>query len=172
VGVLVGALVVDVAEADGPGEGLDLGLVAGEEVPAGGGAFAAVVADVLGLLFGGERGSFFRVDADGDDLELLAGAELERLERLGHAVERHRAQAGAAVVDQGEDDGLFAEVVGEADGVALLVAEGEVEGDLAAELLVDAYAVDDRRRGGGLGGGAGAARGGEAREGGEAERQR
>ena len=57
--------------------------------------------------------AFPRVDADRDDVELLADVEVQHLQRAGDAVEHLRAEHRALVIDQREQHRPLAEVVAE-----------------------------------------------------------
>ena len=97
-----------------------------------------VVGQVARLLVGGEPEVVFRVDADDDHVEVLAGVERQRLQRAGHAVEHLRAQHRALVVGEGEHHRARAEELAELHVVAVFVAEHQVERQLLPDLLVDA----------------------------------
>ncbi len=74
-GVLIVALVVDVAEADGLGESLDGLLIAGKKVPACLGPRSAVALQV-GLLLGRRQfGLLARVEADRHHVEVLTDVQ-------------------------------------------------------------------------------------------------
>ncbi len=78
------------------------------------------------------------IDAQREDGELLADVETHRTESSHQAVQEERAQHGAVVVGDQHDDRLLAEVVAQADCLAGLVGEGEVQGQLRAQFLVEA----------------------------------
>ena len=119
------------------GEPLDRALRSGQEVPAVGGAEAAVAVDVLRLLHRGLFGRVARIDADGDDVELFADVETELGERVGDAVHDHGTEHRAAVVHEVEQDRLaVVEVLAEPHDVAGFVAEHEVERELGVEVLL------------------------------------
>ena len=111
--VLLDVGVVGVAEADGVGQRLDRRLGAGQEVPAVRRRRPPVVRHVGRLLVGGEAEVVFRVDADDDDVEVLAGVERQGLQRAGHAVQDLRAEHRALVIREREHHGTGAEVLPE-----------------------------------------------------------
>ena len=127
-------------------QGVDLRLLTGEEVPACGGLGMAVALDVHRLLFRGELRALGGIDADSDDVEVLAGAELDHLERADEAIQLLRAEHGAGVIDDGENDRALGEVVAELDGGSGFVAEDLVERKLLVEALVDVDLAQDWRR--------------------------
>ena len=102
------------------------------------GVGASVALEIFGFLCGGDFGRFSRIEADGDDVELVADVELDHLHRAAEAGERFSAKHGAVVVDEVEDQRLLAEVVAEFDGAACVVDEGEIGGNLRVEMLLDA----------------------------------
>jgi hypothetical protein len=143
---LVGLRIVLIVEADRVGQGLDVGLVAGKEVPAVRGARAVVALEVCLFLGGGDLDGVLGIEADADHFELLAGVEGEHAEGALESAQDLRAEHRAAVVDEREDDGLLGlEEGGERDVAAELVVEGEVERDLLIELLVDTDAFEGVR---------------------------
>ena len=141
---LAGRGVVGVAESYGSGQGFDLRLVAGEKVPALGTAGAAIEAGIELMLDVGENGSLAGIDADGDDVEILADLERQLLGAVQKAVQHFRAQHRALVIDEREDDRLLSKELAQGDGVALLVAKGEVEGKGIAQLLIQPYVAQQR----------------------------
>ena len=96
VGVLVGLRVVLVMEADGVGNRAHVGLLAGEKVPAIGGAGPAIAAQIVRLL----RRRYFRrilgIEADRDHLEVLARIERNHFQRALHAAQRSACTASGS----------------------------------------------------------------------------
>src|SRR5699024_6954530 len=61
----------------------------------------------IGLAFGcSEIGAFARIDADGDDAEMVARCPLQLSQAIDEAVELHGAEHGAVVIVQGKGDGM------------------------------------------------------------------
>src|ERR1700680_2723540 len=114
-------------------------------MPAGGGAGSAVALEVVLFLGSSNRGSFLRVEAHGDHIELVSDIELHHLHCAGKAGEDFSAEHGAVVVDQIQDQRLLAEVVAEFDGTAGVVDEGEIWRNLSVEMLFDANILQIRR---------------------------
>src|ERR1700722_1648980 len=130
--------VILVLEADGLGERVDRFGGAGEEMPAGGGAGAAIAFYVVGFLCGGEFGSFSGIEADGNHVEFLPRVELQKAHGAGQSGERFAAEHRAAIVNEIENQRLPAEVVSQLDGLSGFVAESEIGRDLGVEVLIDA----------------------------------
>ena len=122
-----------------------VGLRAGHEVPAVGGFGVSVALEVNALASGGDVGSLGGIDADDDDVEVLAGNKLDHLESAGETVELLGTEHGALVVNERENGGALAEVAAQLDGFAHIVGEGEVERQLLVEALLDAHTLEDRR---------------------------
>ena len=131
-------LVPGVTEAGGLCQPLDRRLVAGQEMPARAGARLLVALEVDRLLRGRGCGRIARVEADGDDLEVLARVERQHAERARQAVDDLRAQHRTVVVGEHHHHRPLAEVVGEPDGAPGLVAEGGVERDVLIDVLIEA----------------------------------
>ena len=146
VGELLRLHVPHVAEADRLREAVHGLLRPGQEVPALVGPRPLVAGHVGLLLRRGEDRPLLRVEADGQDLELLPGHEGEHLERPRQAVQAERAEHRAVVVDEAQDDGLLPEVVAELHVLPRLVLEGEVQGDRVAQLLVEPDLLEDAGR--------------------------
>jgi hypothetical protein len=134
--------IVLILEADSLGECVDRVGGSGEEMPAGRGARASVALEVFLLLGGGDRGRFLRVEADRDDVELIADVELHHLHGAAESGEGFAAEHGAVVVDQVQDQRLRSEVVAESDGVAGVVDKGEICGNLSVEMLLNADVLE------------------------------
>src|SRR5690606_20247419 len=83
-----------------------------------------------------------RVDADVDYLEVAADVELHLLEALDQALAHQRAEHRALVVAHHQHYRLGAEVLAESHLLALLIVEGQVEGDLRIKLLVEGHLGD------------------------------
>ena len=140
---------VRVAESDGLRELADRGLRSGQEMEAGARAVARVVLQICGLLRRGECGGFARIDAHGDELEVLAGVEGQLLQRGNRAVEHEGAQHRAVVVREHQNDRSRAEEVAEPDRASSLVDERQVEGNLAVQVLIDPDVAEDWHTGAG-----------------------
>ena len=143
--VLVLLGVVDVAEAHGLGQLLDGSLLAGEEVPALGGAGPAVAGDV-GLLL---RRPPSRVSR-GSKLTVTTLNSLPTVNGMSRMacdqpVEHQRAEHGAAVVGQHQDHRLLAEIIAQPHRLAGLIGERQVQGHLLVEPLVEAHVLQARR---------------------------
>src|SRR6185312_11937166 len=110
--------------------------------------------------------SLFRVDADSDDIEVLADREIQRLETLGNLPEHHRTHQGAVRVTHDQDDRPPTEVVGELNIPTLLVAEGRDQRNLGVEVLVERDLLE-----GATGLGRGPGRGGDDGRNGDQEEQ-
>ena len=128
--VLVDLGIVLILEADGFGERVDRVRLAGQEMPAGGGAGTAVALEIVLLLGGGDVGRFLRIEAYGEDVEFVADIKLHHLHGAGEPGQSFSAEHGAVVVDQVQDQRLLAEVVAEFDGAAGVVDEGEIGREL------------------------------------------
>ena len=146
VGELLLLRVPHVAESDGLRERRDRGGVARQEMPASRPALPPVLRHDRALLLGRHLGGLARVEAHGEDLVVGPGLEAQGAHAAHEAVGRHAAEHRAVEVDEGQDDGALPEVLREADALAGLVAEDEVERDRLAELLVEADVLDGRRR--------------------------
>ena len=136
--VLFRLRVPGVAEAGGLRQPIDLRLIAGQEMPAFGGAGAPVALEVDGLLRRRRGRRVVRVEADGDDLEILARIQRHHAERARQAVDHLRAQHRAVVVREHHHHRLAAEVVAETHGRARLVAERRVERHALVDVLIEA----------------------------------
>ena len=143
--VLIAGGVVLILKADSLGEGVDRVGRACQEVPAGGGAGTPVALEVVRLFCGGDFGSFFRIEADGDDVEFVADVELDHLHRSGQAGQCLSAKHGAVVIDKIQNQRLLAEVAAEFDGASGIVDEGEIRRNLRVETLLDADVFKIRR---------------------------
>ena len=106
-------------------------------MPAGGGLGPAVALQRGALGGGRHRRGLVRVEAHHHHLELLAGVEVHALEAAGEPVEGERAEHRAAEVDQRQDDRPLAEVVADAHGASVLVAEQQVRGHPLADPLIE-----------------------------------
>ena len=131
-------------EAGGGGHPADAGLVAGEEVPALLGARPLVGVEVDRLLGRRHHRGLARVEADGDDVELLAGGLLEHAQPAHQPVEDLGAEHRALVVDEGQHHRPGAEVLAQPHLAPGLVAEGGVERQLGVELLVESHLLQRR----------------------------
>ena len=91
-----------VAEPHGRGQGLDVLLAAGEEVPAGGAAGAAIHLQVFLLGQQCPLGRLGGVDADGHDLKLLTQIPGHRPQGVHQGVELQTAKHGATGIIHGQ----------------------------------------------------------------------
>jgi hypothetical protein len=107
-------------------------------VPSRLGARTPVTLQVGLLLCRGEPGPFLRIDADRNDVELLADVEVEHLQRAGHSVEHLGAEHRALVIHHRQQHRAFAEVIPELDVLAVLVDARQIERHLLADPLIDA----------------------------------
>src|SRR5690606_19753877 len=110
------------------GEGADAALRAGGEDPAVADGLvqgAVVAAGVEELLVGRERGRVGGVEGDDQEGEVLADGVVEVAQARVQALEGEVADDGAVVVDEGEEAGLAAEDVGDAEGLAGGVREDD-----------------------------------------------
>src|ERR1041385_35114 len=145
---LVALRVVGVLEAGDVRNLADGRLRPGEEVPGAHRLEAAVALHIFLFLRRGVARGVARIDADGDDLVLLAGIELQRGERGDDALHDHAAEHRAAVVHEDEEERLRAvRVLAEADDAPRLIAEHRVERQLRVEMLLDADFAGELRRG-------------------------
>src|SRR5690348_10305121 len=138
--VLIDARIVNVAEADGGGELLDLVFAARKEMPAlrCGWGMPIVAAKIDFLDLRGVFRFFAGIDADGNDLVVFSQIEIHDAERAGHAVQDFSAEHRAAVVDEREDHRtLLTEEVPEADVFPGLITELEIEWKLLVQVLID-----------------------------------
>src|SRR5439155_8901329 len=85
------------------------------------------------------------VEAHHQHGELLPRREGERLQARGEPAEALPAQHRAPEVDEREQHGLPVEVVAERNRSPALVAEGEVERERGAEVLLDAHVTQGER---------------------------
>ena len=115
-----------------------------------GAALPTVLRHDRALLLGRHLGGLARVEAHGQDLVVGPRLESQGAHAAHEAVGRHAAEHRAVEVDEGQDDGALPEVPREADALARLVAEDEIERDRLAELLVEADVLDRGRRQRGL----------------------
>src|SRR5260370_41851439 len=98
----------NIPESDRMGDRVDRGPLSGEEVPACGSLRTAVALQVKGLLLRRLLRRLAGIDADDDDIEVLARRELHHLERAGKTVQPFGAEHGAAVVDKRNHGGWLA----------------------------------------------------------------
>ncbi len=142
---LVRPLVPHVTEAGRLRETVDRSLITGQKMPGGRGAWLLVARDIPGFLRRGGRRRVARIEADGDDLEILAGLEREHIERARQAVDDQRAQHRAVVVREHHHDGSLAEVIAERHRLARLVPERRVERHRFVEVLIEPDLAQRRR---------------------------
>src|SRR5579859_1724814 len=126
-------------EADSACKLLDLRVFTHQKMPAICGAGATVHSGVKRLLGFGQDRLFGRVNADGEDVEILADRERNLLEAAIKAVKHLGAQHRAAVIDERENHGLASdEILAQLNGLAMLVTKGEAERNGLIQLLVNA----------------------------------
>ena len=106
-------------------------------MPACFGLWAAIALYVKRLFGSGHRRRLRWIDAHDDDLEVFAWGQVHHLQRADQTVQIFHAQDLALVIDQGKDHRLLAEVVSQLDGLAGLIAESGVQGQLLTQPLVD-----------------------------------
>ncbi len=128
----------DVAEAGGVADCVDGRLLPGEVVPSVGRLGPSIALQVEGLLPGGDLRRLAGVDADEDDVEVLARSEMHHHQSAGNAVHLLRAEHGAVVIDQRQNRGALAEVVAQAHGLARVVDELRVQRKHLVQALRDA----------------------------------
>ena len=78
---------LDVAETDCLGQRIDIRLRAGQEMPAIRRFRTAVALHIFALLGRGQVRALGGIDADHDDVEVLAGNVAHHLQRAGQAVQ-------------------------------------------------------------------------------------
>ena len=83
----------------------------GSAIPQATRAGTAVLADVQFFAGGGNLGRITRIEADGNDVELIADVECQIAQAVRHTVQDQRAEHRAAVIDRSEDDGLTSESI-------------------------------------------------------------
>ncbi len=93
----------------------------------------------------GKNRPFAGIDADGDDAEIFSDLQGQLLRAAQKAVEHFGAQHRALVIDEGQDDRLFAKKLPQRYGMALFVAKGEIEGNGVSEILVQPNVAQQRR---------------------------
>ena len=120
-------------------------LVAGQKMPAVGRVAHRPVIQVRALLRVRGLGRVARVEADQDDVELLAGRERQHLERRRDAVQHLRAQHRALVVHERQHDRPLPEVIAERHVAARLVLEPHVERQSIAQPLFERHVLELRR---------------------------
>ena len=107
-------------------------------MPAVLGVRALVALQVRRLLRRRELRGLLRIEAHGDDVELLANAEFEHAERARQAVQHLRAEHRALVIHEREDHRPLAEEVAEPHVAAGFILEWQFERHLRVQLLVEA----------------------------------
>ena len=143
--VLAGAGIVAVTKSHCRREPPDGAFFAGQEMPARGRVRAAIDAHIHFLFRGGQAWCVFRVETDGQHLELFSHVKLQGLERFEQTVFDHGAEHRAIEIDQRKNDGLRAEIIRKTDRPPDFVAKYQVERDLVAEILVNADIFQDVR---------------------------
>ena len=106
-------------------------------MPSRGGLGVVVALDVHGLLLRGELGAFAGVDADRNDVEVLARPEFDHLEGADESIQLLGTEHRAGIVDDRENNRPFAEIIAKLDARPGLIAKGCVEGYLLVETLMD-----------------------------------
>ena len=95
-----------------------------------GDAAAAVARFEFLHLAGGDGRGFGGVEADSDDVEIVAGAEIgDGVEGAHEAVEGHVAEHAALVIDKREDDRLATKETAKGAALAAGIDDLDVEGD-------------------------------------------
>ena len=135
-GELFDARIVRITKAHFARQLPDGRFVARQKMPAGRGVMPAIAPDISFFLGGGQRGSFARVNADIDHLELVADLPFDVLQAPDHAVQHKRAKHRAAIITQHEDGRLFAKIIAQPDELAAFIAKLQIKGNLRAELLI------------------------------------
>src|SRR5262245_42940553 len=103
----------------------------------GGRALRSTVAfDIALLLSGCEFRAFPRIETHNHDLELRARLQGDGTEAVNQAVEHLIAQHRTAIVREHQDEGLLSKVVSQANRLASLVTENQVEWHLFIESLI------------------------------------
>ena len=115
-------------------------------MPAGGGLRMVVALDVHRLLRSRKVGRLRWVDADRNDVEVLAGAEFDHLEGADEAIQLLGTEHRAGVVNDRENNRPFAEIIAKLDGCPGFIAKDCVQGCLLVETLMDENLVQNRRR--------------------------
>ena len=117
----------------------------GQEMPAAYGARTAIALQVVFLLGRGDLGRLLRIEAHRDDIEFVADIKLHHPHRAGEPGESFAAEHGAVVVDEVQDQRLFAEVFAQFDAAPGLVDEREIGRHLPVKMLLDADVLQIRR---------------------------
>ena len=91
----------------------------------------------------GELRCFPGIEADGDDLEILAGFLRHDADRARQAVQRLGAEHGAAVIHERQHHRAPAEEATQGDDLPL-IAEAQLRRNLTAEILVESYFAQDQ----------------------------
>src|SRR5712664_1950024 len=134
-----------VAEIGGAGGGINRILRTREEMPAGFRSGTAKVRDHAFLFLRGHVRRFTRIKTDEDDLIVYAGIEGKHAERSDDALLHLTAKHGAAVIDEGQDNGFLAEIFAELDTAAGFVTERKVKRHLRVELRFESDVLKSRR---------------------------
>ena len=106
----------------------------------------SIALQVEGLLLRCDLRRLAGVDADEDDLEVLARSQPYHLQRAGNAVHLLGAEHGAVIVNQREDGGALAEVIAQAHGLAGVVDELRVQWKHLVQALRHADALQHLRQ--------------------------
>ena len=129
-------LVVNEAVSDGRGELLDLRLVTGKKMPAVNSAGTAVKPGIHDLLRVGEHGFFRGINAEGDDVEILANTQRDFLQCVQRGVEHFGAKHRTLIVNERKDCRLILHELAQCDGCAMFVAKRNIERNLIVQLLI------------------------------------
>ena len=92
-------------------------------MPAFGGARASIALQVGAFLGQGQRGGLTRIDRHIHHRELPPDAPFHVRGALDHAIEHQRAEHGAFVITEHEQNRFVAKIIGEANGFSMLVPE-------------------------------------------------
>ena len=94
------------AESHGIGQALGRDWIAGQEAPGVLVEQGAELLEVVLLLGAGQLGVVARIEADGQNLEVLARDLVSSLQHFGNAIEQRRAQARATEEVEGQNGRL------------------------------------------------------------------
>src|ERR1700686_5047479 len=106
-------------------------------MPAGLRCWLIVITHILLLLCQSQTGTLARIEAEGDDLELLAGRKRHDTQRANKPVEFQAAKHRAFEIDRRQQDRLLPKKLAELYHSAVLVAQHNVRIDLRAKFLID-----------------------------------
>ena len=126
-----------VTEANGLRQRINLVFFSGKEMPAFSGACAAIALEISLFSCGGVLRLVARVDAHCYDIKFTANIELANSKHCaGKSVQYLRAQHGALVIHQHQNDRLLAKVLLQLDCLAVFIVESQIERDLLVQALI------------------------------------